>query len=165
VKGGLDILHEQVFNVALLEAVGAVEKQRPIPEIHRLQFVEPGFNGGFRQVLAQLLEHAVPNVGYGIQAENTSLPGVCGCGTKKKELLRAAHKSTKELYQKEEGNTTPILINKHGFSAALGRRAGQDVEAERPAVHKILFFCTAEGAKNARERRGSGFFQVFIDTF
>ena len=48
VEGGFDVFHEQGFDVSLLEIVGAVEQKGIAPDIHRLQLVEPGGDGGLR---------------------------------------------------------------------------------------------------------------------
>jgi hypothetical protein len=90
--------------------------------------------------------------------------GFAAADQEKSPPPRRRIKAKMRAYQKEEGNTTPILINKHGFSAALGRRAGQDVEAERPAVHKILKTVPQRGKKRPGEAEAA-FFKFLLTLF
>ena len=64
---GLDVFQKQGFDISPLEIVGAVQDKRVPPDIHSLEFVEPGGNGGFRKVPLELSEHIVPHVSDGIQ--------------------------------------------------------------------------------------------------
>lgn len=50
VEGGLDVFHEQCFDIALFEVVGAMEQKCIALDVHRLQFVKPGGNGGLRKL-------------------------------------------------------------------------------------------------------------------
>ena len=54
VKGGLDVFHEQGLDIAFFKVVGTVEDKRIALDVHRLQFVEPGGNGGLRELALQL---------------------------------------------------------------------------------------------------------------
>ena len=47
-QGGLDVLHKEGLHVPFLEIVGAVEPKGIPLDINRLQFVEPGVDGGLR---------------------------------------------------------------------------------------------------------------------
>ena len=45
-----DVFQKQRLDIALFKVVGAVEDKRIAADIHSLQLVEPGCNGGLRQV-------------------------------------------------------------------------------------------------------------------
>ena len=68
-EGGFDVFHEQGFDISLFEVVGTVEEKRIALDVHGLQFVEPGGNGGLRELALQLGKHIVPYIGDGIQKE------------------------------------------------------------------------------------------------
>ena len=48
-EGGFDVFQKQGLNIAALEIVGAVQDKCVPPDIHRLEFIEPGGDGGFRK--------------------------------------------------------------------------------------------------------------------
>ena len=50
----LDVLHEKGFDVAPFEVVCAVEDECIAPDVHRLEFIEPGGDGSFRELAFQL---------------------------------------------------------------------------------------------------------------
>ena len=54
VEGRLDIFHEQGLDISLFEVVGTVEDKRIALDVHSLQFVEPGGDGGLRELALQL---------------------------------------------------------------------------------------------------------------
>ena len=66
-EGGFDVFQKQGLNIAALEIVGAVQDKCVPPDIHRLEFIEPGGDGGFRKVPLELSEHVIPHVSDGIQ--------------------------------------------------------------------------------------------------
>ena len=72
VEGGLDVFHEKGFDVPLFKIVGAMQNKDVALDVHGLQFVKPGGDGGLGQFFFQLLQDVVPHVSNGIH-RNTSL--------------------------------------------------------------------------------------------
>ena len=69
VQGRLDVFHEQGLDIALFKVVGTVEDKGIPPDVHRLQLVEPGGDGGLGEIAPELRQHVLPYVGHGIQTE------------------------------------------------------------------------------------------------
>ena len=46
-----DVFYEQGFDISFLKVVGAVQVEGIVPDVHRRQLIEPGGDGGFREIL------------------------------------------------------------------------------------------------------------------
>ena len=66
---GLDVLQKQGLDVALFEVVGTVKDKCIAPDVHGLQLVKPGGDGGLREFFLQLRQDAIPYVCDRIQKE------------------------------------------------------------------------------------------------
>jgi hypothetical protein len=69
VQDCFDILLEQGFNITLLKIVGAVQDECVALDVHSRKFIEPGGNGGFRQVAFQLQQYVLPDISDRIHKE------------------------------------------------------------------------------------------------
>lgn len=68
-QDSLDVFEEQGFNIALFKIVGAVKDERIALDVYSGELVEPGGNGGLREITFQLLQYVFPNISDRIQKE------------------------------------------------------------------------------------------------
>ena len=68
-QDGFDVFQKQRLDIALFEVVGTIENKDISLDVHRFQLIEPGGNGGFREIFFQLLQYVVPYVGNGVQQD------------------------------------------------------------------------------------------------
>ena len=65
----LDVWQEPGLDGAFFKGIAAMEHEGRVLHRYHRYLVEPGVDGGFGQLMAQPLEHAVPQVFHGIQAK------------------------------------------------------------------------------------------------